>query len=100
RTILCQYHVTELDRRQSVNVDQAIHPGPGNAVADEDKQMRAVKRIVFRMAAMESPMRHHRVGELGRYARKNVVEHAANLPRVAGHDETGTLAQSAKSRQR
>ena len=80
-----------------IGLDRIVHPGAGDALADEDEQMRAGKRIVLGAAAMEHGMRHHRIGELDRHARKHLAEHAANERDVAGNDRIDELAQAAKA---
>ncbi len=100
QTALCEYHVAEFDRQQGIGLDRIVHPDARHALADKDEQMRPGKRIIFGAAAMEHGMRHHRIGELDRHARKRRAEHAANEPDVTGNDRIDEFAQAAKARDR
>jgi len=71
--------------------------GARNALADKDEQMRPGKRIILRATAMKRCMRHDRIGELDRHARKHLAKHAPNEPDVTGNDRIVEFAQPAKA---
>jgi hypothetical protein len=86
RTSLAEHHVAEFDRQQGIGLDRVFHPRTGNALADKDEQMRPGKRIILRATAVKRCMRHDRIGEFNRHARKHLAEHAACQPDVTGND--------------
>ena len=87
-----EHHVAELDRVERVVLDRIIHPGAGDALADEDEQMRIAERIVFGAATVKGGVRHHRIGEGDRHAREQFAEHVADTSDVAGNDRIAELA--------
>ena len=76
RPVGSEHHVAEFDRLQRIVLDRIIHPGARDALADEDEQMRAAERIIFRAATVKHGVRHDRIGELDRHAGKHLAEHA------------------------
>ena len=86
RPTLAEHHVAEFNGLQVIRRDRVVHPGAGNALAEEDEQMRAAERIVFHAVAVKHGVRHHRIGELDRHAREHLVEHGLNARDVAGND--------------
>ena len=97
RTALAEHHVAEFDRQQGIGFDRRRPSRRRHALADEHEQMRSGQRIAFGAAALKHRMRHDRIGELDRHARKHLAKHAANQPDVTGNDRIVEFARPAKA---
>lgn len=97
RPVGIENHMAELDRLRGIGLQRIVHPGAGNALADEDEEMCAAEGIVLRAAAVKRGVCDHRVGELDRHAGEHSAEHVADAFDVARNDRIARGAQAAEA---